>query len=137
MLILTHRPSETLIIKTPSGERITVTVMEVKGNQVRIGTNAPADISIVQEELLEKAWRSRPVPVIQENFLNGNYSATNGHFFSCASGSILETVLPAPHHSPSGFELRPVQVLPGRGTGFDAKRVPVMNTTLGNIVHPR
>ena len=54
MLILTRRPGETLIIELPTGERIEVTVLEVKGNQVRIGTDAPDDISILREELLEK-----------------------------------------------------------------------------------
>ena len=54
MLILTRRPGETLIIELPTGERIEVTVLEVKGNQVRIGTAAPDEISIVREELLEK-----------------------------------------------------------------------------------
>jgi len=52
MLILTRRTGEALIIETPDGERITVTVLEVNGNQVRIGTDAPADIAIVREELL-------------------------------------------------------------------------------------
>jgi carbon storage regulator len=54
MLILTRRPGETLIVETPDGERITVTVLEVKGNQVKIGTDAPDDVSIVRKELLEK-----------------------------------------------------------------------------------
>ena len=54
MLILTRRPGETLIIETPAGKQIKVTVLEVKGNQVRIGTDAPDDIAIVREELLEK-----------------------------------------------------------------------------------
>ena len=54
MLILTRRPGESLIIELPTGERIQVTVLEVKGNQIRIGTNAPDDIAIVREELLEK-----------------------------------------------------------------------------------
>jgi len=53
MLILTRRPGETLIIETPAGEQIKVTVLHVKGNQVRIGTEAPDDIQIVREELLE------------------------------------------------------------------------------------
>jgi len=53
MLILTRRPGETLIIETPAGERIQVTVLGIKGNQVRIGTDAPDDIAIVREELLE------------------------------------------------------------------------------------
>jgi len=55
MLILTRRPGETLIIKLPTGEQITVTVLQVKGNQVRVGTDAPDDIAIVREELLESA----------------------------------------------------------------------------------
>ena len=54
MLILTRRPGETLIIELPTGERIEVTVLEVKGNQVRIGTDAPDEFSIVRDELLEK-----------------------------------------------------------------------------------
>jgi carbon storage regulator len=54
MLILTRRPGETLIIETPAGEQITATVLGTKGNQVRIGTDAPADVSIVREELLDK-----------------------------------------------------------------------------------
>ena len=55
MLILTRRPGESIIIETPAGELIQVTVLGVKGNQVRIGTEAPDDISIVREELLEDA----------------------------------------------------------------------------------
>ena len=58
MLILTRRPSETLIIELPTGERIEVTVLGIKGNQVRIGTDAPDEISIVREELLEGAQAS-------------------------------------------------------------------------------
>ena len=55
MLILTRRPGETLIIELPTGEQIKVTVLGIKGNQVRIGTAAPDDIAIVREELLESA----------------------------------------------------------------------------------
>jgi len=51
MLILTRRPGETLIIGRQAGERITVRGLNVKGNQVRIGTDAPEDIAIVREEL--------------------------------------------------------------------------------------
>ena len=53
MLILTRRPGESLIIKLPTGEQIKVTVLGVKGNQVRIGTDAPENITILREELLE------------------------------------------------------------------------------------
>ena len=54
MLILTRRLGETLIIELPTGERIEVTVLGIKGNQVRIGTDAPDEISIVREELVQK-----------------------------------------------------------------------------------
>ena len=54
MLILTRRVGESIIIETPAGERITVVVLGVKGNQVRIGTDAPDDISIMREELLAR-----------------------------------------------------------------------------------
>ena len=56
---LTRRQGETLIIELPTGEQIQVTVSSIKGNQVRISTDAPADMAIVRagprEELLEKA----------------------------------------------------------------------------------
>ena len=50
MLILTRRIGETLNI----GDDVQVTVLGIKGNQVRIGMHAPADVSIVREQLLEK-----------------------------------------------------------------------------------
>ncbi|HHJ17601.1 MAG TPA: carbon storage regulator [Gammaproteobacteria bacterium] len=53
MLILTRRPGETIILETPADERITVTVLGVKGNQVRVGTAAPLEICIIREEFLE------------------------------------------------------------------------------------
>jgi len=54
MLILTRRIGESIIIELPTGEQIEVTVLGIKGNQIRIGTDAPDEISIVREELLEK-----------------------------------------------------------------------------------
>ena len=53
MLILTRRVGETIIIETPTGERIDVAVLGVKGNQVRIGTQAPDNVNIVREELIK------------------------------------------------------------------------------------
>ena len=50
MLILTRRPNETLMI----GSEITVTVLGVKGNQVRIGVNAPKNVTVHREEIFER-----------------------------------------------------------------------------------
>ena len=54
MLVITRRPGESLIIELPTGEQIEITVLSNTSNQVRIGTDAPADMKIVREELLEK-----------------------------------------------------------------------------------
>ena len=50
MLILTRRMGETLII----GEEITVTVLGVKGNQVRLGVNAPRNVAVHREEIFAR-----------------------------------------------------------------------------------
>lgn len=50
MLILTRRVGETVVI----GNDVTVTVLGVKGNQVRLGVNAPREVAVHREEIFER-----------------------------------------------------------------------------------
>jgi carbon storage regulator len=53
MLILTRRVGETLMI----GDSVTVTVIGVKGNQVRVGITAPKDVAVHREEIFQRIGR--------------------------------------------------------------------------------
>ena len=55
MLMLTRRVGETLMI----GDEVTVTVLGVKGNQVRIGVNAPKDVSVHREEIYDRIKKEK------------------------------------------------------------------------------
>lgn len=55
MLILTRRVGETLMV----GDDVTVTVLGVKGNQVRIGVNAPKEVAVHREEIYERIRKEK------------------------------------------------------------------------------
>jgi carbon storage regulator len=58
MLILTRRVGETMMV----GDDITVTILGVKGNQIRIGVNAPKDVQVHREEIYQRIQEGRPKP---------------------------------------------------------------------------
>ncbi|NGX15263.1 carbon storage regulator CsrA [Wenzhouxiangella sp. XN24] len=55
MLILTRRVGETVVI----GDEVQVTVLGVKGNQVRLGVNAPRDVSVHRQEIYERIQKEQ------------------------------------------------------------------------------
>ena len=63
MLILTRRVGETLMI----GDQVTVTVLGVKGNQVRLGVNAPRDVTVHREEIYERIRREHDDDALPKN----------------------------------------------------------------------
>lgn len=55
MLVITRRVGEKLII----GENVTITILGVKGNQMRIGIEAPPDVAVNREEIYQRIVKER------------------------------------------------------------------------------
>jgi carbon storage regulator len=67
MLILTRRVGESLMI----GDDVNITVLGIKGNQVRLGVNAPKEVAVHREEIYQR--------IQQEKAQERNASSNQGH----------------------------------------------------------
>ena len=77
MLILTRRVGETVMI----GDDVTITVLGVKGNQVRVGINAPKSVAVHREEIYERIKREQQ-GVVGEPSNNGHQTSSGTDFAS-------------------------------------------------------
>ena len=68
MLILTRRVGENLVI----GDDVTVTVLGVRGNQVRLGVNAPKDIAVHREEIYQRIQNEKSGEISSESDQNND-----------------------------------------------------------------
>jgi carbon storage regulator len=75
MLILTRRVGEAVMI----GNDVTITVLGVKGNQVRIGINAPKDVAVHREEIFERIKREHQDESATATSAHGPASNGNGN----------------------------------------------------------
>jgi carbon storage regulator len=73
MLILTRRPGESVKI----GDDITVTVLGVRGNQLRLGFSAPQNVAVHREEVYERIQSGRPAKVSSAR--SGSFAAAAIH----------------------------------------------------------
>jgi carbon storage regulator len=62
MLVLTRRKNQSIVI----GDQIVVTVLEVKGDQIRLGITAPRDVQVYREELLADLTQANKSAVLSE-----------------------------------------------------------------------
>ncbi|STY95442.1 Carbon storage regulator [Moraxella atlantae] len=90
MLILTRRVGETLMI----GDEVSVTVLGVKGNQVRLGVNAPKDIAVHREEIYQRILHER-------TGFEGDGTYDNGY----------ERSYHDRHHNDRGYILQPSEAI--------------------------
>ncbi len=72
MLILSRRTDESIVI----GDEVTITILSVKGKQVRIGINAPPDVSVHREEIYQRIQDGEPEVEIEAEAISGDKTET-------------------------------------------------------------
>jgi carbon storage regulator len=82
MLILTRRVGETVMI----GDDVTITVLGVKGHQVRVGINAPKHVAVHREEIYERIKREQQPDVAR--YLKASHSLATAHRPARAVGCV-------------------------------------------------
>ena len=87
MLILTRRVGEAVMI----GDEVSITVLGVKGNQVRIGINAPKDVAVHREEIFERIKAEPAVNAVP------TVGAGNGNTVNAPRHSVGATIA---HYTP-------------------------------------
>lgn len=68
MLILTRRVGETLMI----GDDVTITILSVRGGQIRVGVNAPKNTAVHREEVYEKMRKESAAAVVPQASVPGS-----------------------------------------------------------------
>lgn len=116
MLILTRRVGETLMI----GDEVSVTVLGVKGNQVRLGVNAPKDIAVHREEIYQRILHER-------TDFEGNATYDNGYERSYHDRQHNERSYPAAERGYQGSYSRFDDQ-----TGYDRRERSVPHAPHGN-----